>query len=93
MSPNKADADEAKSNAQASIQGATFSEPIFGSRRSVMRETSFHMMLEWFIEFVQTNPVTQRPPSPLVPQPVLPIPQGSEQVRVSLQLTRFISMK
>ncbi|XP_012461470.1 uncharacterized protein LOC105781473 [Gossypium raimondii] len=40
-------------------------------------------MSEWFTEFVRTNLVTQQPPLPLTPQPILVIPQGMEPIQVS----------
>ncbi|MBA0573571.1 hypothetical protein Golob_000839, partial [Gossypium lobatum] len=61
MSSNRADSDEVESNAQASIQGATSSGLVAEGRESKEKEAFFHMLFEWFSEFVRTNPLAQRP--------------------------------
>lgn len=62
MTPDQVENEEAKSNVQASIQGATTNEFVFEGQRSETREAFFHMMLEWFTEYMRTNPMAERPP-------------------------------
>lgn len=67
MSPNQAENGEVESNAQASIQGATVSDPISEVRESETRKAFFHLMLKGFTKYMRTNSMAQRPPPPPIP--------------------------
>lgn len=91
---NWADPDKVESKTQASFQGVVSSEAISTGRGSEAKEAFFHMMFEWFIEFVRTNLVVQWPPSPPIPQSAPHIPQGLEQVHMNnLPLINFVNME
>ncbi|KAA3487521.1 Chaperone surA [Gossypium australe] len=83
--PNRAEADDVESNAPAPDQGTAPSEsrPVTIDQGEGAREAFLHMMNEWYVEFVRTNPTTQPPPPLPIPQPVPVAPQGMEFVRLN----------
>ncbi|KAA3466638.1 ty3-gypsy retrotransposon protein [Gossypium australe] len=85
MDPNRAIADEVESNAPSPAQGTAPSDSrsITGSQRGKAKEAFFHMMNEWFTQYIRTNPAAQQPPPPPNPQPVLVAPQVVEHQRLN----------
>lgn len=79
MCHNSVELDEVDSNVQAPTRGATANKPVSEGQRSEIRETFFHMMSEWFNEYMRTNPMVQHPPPPPVPPPVPPVPLVQNQ--------------
>ncbi|KAA3470649.1 Protein MCM10 [Gossypium australe] len=81
MDPNLAIADEVESNAPALTQGTAPSDSRPPGRRA--KEAFFHMMNEWFTQYIRTNPATQQPPPPPNPQPLPIAPQVVEHQRLN----------
>ena len=59
------------------------SRPPTVSRGERGREAFLHMMDAWYTEFVRTNPNSQPPPPPLIPQLVPVAPQGMDFMRLN----------
>ncbi|KAA3473165.1 Gag-Pol polyprotein [Gossypium australe] len=81
MDPDRAVADDVKSNAPAPDQETTPAEsrPIASSHEGEAKQALFQMMSEWFSEFVRTNPAAQQSPPPQV----LVVPQVSDPIQLS----------
>ncbi|MFQ6666851.1 hypothetical protein Gotur_033054 [Gossypium turneri] len=85
MDPERADADDVKSNALALAEGTvppdSSERPVTVSQGGGAPKAFFQAMNEWFAEFVRTNPAVRPPPPHDSPIPYVAPPVTGTVIR------------